>query len=467
MSDLRWQGHTHEQLYNWIHAGQGPQALVPLQDGWGKMAETLAQIDSELQSGLEKLNASWEGDAADSAQAALSPLTQWAQDAQTGSDVMKSSAELQADYISTARKEMPEPVQVTTEAPSTMDMVLGAMGGGLGIAHVVAQQADHEAQESAQNEAQQKAIAVMNTYSSNSEWNSSTLGEFVEPPKVVIDTPAPVRNDNSSVVGPDSSSSNYSSNSVGTHSSYAHSAPSVSGSGVPSALSGGGGGVSGVPTPQGGSVVTPPNTHLSGATTLPNLTNPNLNNNKITLPNNPVNNPNLPLTGGGSFYGNTNNPLNRPGTLPGLGGGRGGAGGPGGFGAGKTGVNPFASAKGSLLGGPGSGGLGSGGLGTGGLSAEEIAARKGGAGNAGLGRAGAAAGIGAFGDEPHANRGVAAAGAAGRGGAAGAGAGAAGGRGNANGEEDLEHKAADYLVETEDVFGDERLVAPPVIGETN
>jgi hypothetical protein len=51
----------------------------------------------------------------------------------------------------------------------------------------------------------------------------------------------------------------------------------------------------------------------------------------------------------------------------------------------------------------------------------------------------------------------------GRPGQGGAG-GAAGGRGG-EGEDDIEHKAADYLVETDDVFGDERLVAPPVIGE--
>lgn len=54
-------------------------------------------------------------------------------------------------------------------------------------------------------------------------------------------------------------------------------------------------------------------------------------------------------------------------------------------------------------------------------------------------------------------------GAAGKGGAAGSGAG--GGHGQkGEGEDDLEHKAADYLVETDDVFGDERMVAPPVIG---
>lgn len=52
---------------------------------------------------------------------------------------------------------------------------------------------------------------------------------------------------------------------------------------------------------------------------------------------------------------------------------------------------------------------------------------------------------------------------AGKGGAAGAGAGGAHGQ-KGEGEDDLEHKAADYLVETDDVFGDERMVAPPVIG---
>ncbi|GAA1345073.1 hypothetical protein GCM10009660_35700 [Catellatospora bangladeshensis] len=40
------------------------------------------------------------------------------------------------------------------------------------------------------------------------------------------------------------------------------------------------------------------------------------------------------------------------------------------------------------------------------------------------------------------------------------------GHGAGQGEDDVEHKTADYLVETDDVFGDDRLVAPPVIGET-
>ena len=66
---------------------------------------------------------------------------------------------------------------------------------------------------------------------------------------------------------------------------------------------------------------------------------------------------------------------------------------------------------------------------------------------------------GAMGSGPGAGAG------AGKAGAAGAGMGAGGAHGpKGEGEDDIEHKAADYLVETDDVFGDDRMVAPPVIG---
>jgi hypothetical protein len=55
------------------------------------------------------------------------------------------------------------------------------------------------------------------------------------------------------------------------------------------------------------------------------------------------------------------------------------------------------------------------------------------------------------------------AGGTGRAGAGAGGVGAGGAKGQ--GDEDEEHKSASYLVETEDVFGDGTLVAPPVIGD--
>ncbi|WP_344621200.1 PPE domain-containing protein, partial [Actinosynnema pretiosum] len=197
MSDHRWRGYDHPELYNMINSGPGPSASYVVEDGWQRLDTALQAIDADLRDGLAGLNASWEGDTADSTQTAVSPLAQWTQDAQQSARTMKSSAGLQADYIADARKEMPEPVPITTEAPSGWDKFKAGFTDGvtLGLAgssaDVIRQQRDHEAQEAAQENAQQKAIAVMKSYESNSEWNRNTLGEFVPPPQVVIDAPLP------------------------------------------------------------------------------------------------------------------------------------------------------------------------------------------------------------------------------------------------------------------------------------
>jgi hypothetical protein len=78
-----------------------------------------------------------------------------------------------------------------------------------------------------------------------------------------------------------------------------------------------------------------------------------------------------------------------------------------------------------------------------------------------LGRGGAI-GAGMPGESGAVRTGPGAAGAGGRGGVNGP-AGAGGRR--AEDEEDDEHFAPDYLMETDEVFGDERRVSPTVIGE--
>ncbi|GAA3880654.1 hypothetical protein GCM10022243_51580 [Saccharothrix violaceirubra] len=449
MGDHRWRGYTHPELHTMINAGPGVAASRPIEDGWKALSETLADIDESIKIGLDKLGATWEGSTADAATAALSPLAQWAADAKQGSDVMKTSAQLQGDYIADARKEMPEPVPVTTAAPSTGDKILGFLGGPSGIAHVVQQQQDHERQEAAQDNAEAKAVQVMNTYQSSSEWNSGTLGEFVPPPKVVIDTPPPA------TAGEyNSSSANYNTpktwsaptdNSGTTNTSWAPppTGPTVSPVYTPP---GNGGGVTNPvwapPAPTPGPPVTPLPPPVGGPNPTP--TPP-----PVWQPPTPGPNP-TPPPGTGPKPPPVGGPGLKPGPAPTPGGPRplqpslrpmGPGGGP----------NPFGpNGQGGLRGGPGGFPGGPGGF-----------AGQGGPGQQ-LGRGGMA-GAGAFGmNAPGAGGPGGASG--GRGGAAGAGGMAGGGHGG-NGDEDIEHKSADYLVETTDVFGDDRLVAPPVIGE--
>src|SRR5687768_18507545 len=106
MGDHRWRGYAHPDLHRMINEGPGVAASRPLEDSWKSLSETLGEIDVSIKEGLAKLGASWEGDTADTTTATLSPLAAWAEDAQQGSSTMETSAQLQADYIANARKEM-------------------------------------------------------------------------------------------------------------------------------------------------------------------------------------------------------------------------------------------------------------------------------------------------------------------------------------------------------------------------
>lgn len=135
-----------------------------------------------------------------------------------------------------------------------------------------------------------------------------------------------------------------------------------------------------------------------------------------------------------------------PGSRP-PGGGPYGPGGPGGSGGPGSG-------QGMRGGGGGGGGFGPGGSGAGGP----------GAGGPRSGAMGGAGGMFGGGDDHHnnQNRGGSGAGARGGGAPMGGGAGGAGGKG----EEDLEHQAPSYLLESDPdaIFGTDEITAPPVIG---
>jgi hypothetical protein len=173
----RWNGYSHEELYQQINAGPGPKASHASMERWQGVSTALTEINAELLKGVQKSGALWEGAAADKARAGLNPLAAWADDARAGAEVMRVSAELQADFISKARSDMPAPVKVSAEDPGA---ILSA------LTHLVGGQTDYEQQEKAHSAAETRAREVMATYASSTTTNTSTLGQFHQPPQLVI-----------------------------------------------------------------------------------------------------------------------------------------------------------------------------------------------------------------------------------------------------------------------------------------
>lgn len=180
MGDHRWQGHRHAELYAQINEGPGAHGSTDSVRRWSELTRALGEIDGGLAAAVAAARSGWQGDAADSANAGLRPLGEWAVLAQQASTVMRERAEQQAEHISKARRDMPPPVQVTSEDPGTAVSALTHLFGG---------QTDYELQEARQHAAEQRAFDVMRTYEASTQANTTSLASFAPPPQVVVDAP--------------------------------------------------------------------------------------------------------------------------------------------------------------------------------------------------------------------------------------------------------------------------------------
>jgi hypothetical protein len=170
----RWQGYSHQEIYDMLHSGPGAAASGGVADQWSELAGALTDIQQELNAGVRGSGATWAGTAGDAARDALGPLGEWAQQASTAADVMRISTELQGDLLGKARVAMPAPVPVPQQ-PGQIGQLLSA-------------QIDYEVAEMANQVAEQQAYLVMAQYEAATDDNTSTLGDFGEPPSLVVDT---------------------------------------------------------------------------------------------------------------------------------------------------------------------------------------------------------------------------------------------------------------------------------------
>ncbi|GGP43607.1 PPE domain-containing protein [Saccharothrix coeruleofusca] len=411
-----------EKIYGWFREGKGPgQTTDAGQRNWGNLASSHAEIADLINRAVRDSGAVWEGAAGDQARASTSPLASW-------SDAAASSATVAADRTSAlgeafrrAYNEVEKPVDVPDKPWYNS---------------VVPWDTDYDDAVEKSQQVNSRNMQVLSTYGSAANSASAGLPRFQSPDEVGagIDdgsTPPPP------IVPP-------------RHGRYEVDRP------------GGGDDRSGNSGDRiGGSTdkswtdqsMPPPSddgtTRRSGVVPERPVAPPL----QVDPPRSDVpQRPNDQRTWGPVVppFGlkDPRNPNDRSGVprMPGPSGRGGGGGGMGGGGRGAGGLGGMPRLPG--MGGPGMPGSGMGtGMPPGGTAGHGESAGRGGTG---FGPGGAAAGRGGPGGM----------------GAGGMGAGGVGaGAGRGQGDEDKEHKSASYLQETEDIFGDGTMVAPPVIGE--
>ncbi|WP_086668496.1 PPE domain-containing protein [Lentzea kentuckyensis] len=409
-----------DTVYKWFEKGKGPsQSTAPTAQGWRDLSSGHTDVADLINKAVSDSGASWEGAAADSARGNTSPLATWA-------DVTGASATSAATTSDTVGEAYVNAKYAMQKPPSVPDKPF--------LNDLAFWETDYDEAVEKNQQVNEANMRAFNQYGSAVTASANSMPTFIAPTTGDVSIE---ENGGDPNIGP------------------VKTTPPKTGL-PPDGID--------QPTGSGDRSGSQDQTNLSGWKPPTDSTNPawlEPGAPQTQFPPGDPNDPrNRPPTGdpnippGGRWDPNNpndprnrgrfdpNDPRNRTGG-PGGPGGR-GLGGPGGGtgggrGGGGGGLGGAAAARGAGLGGPGGMGSGFGGA----------------AGVAGEGRGGA----GGFGPA-----GSGAAGAGGRGGA-GMGAGGMGaGAGRGEGEEDKEHKSASYLQETEDIFGDGTMVAPPVIG---
>ncbi|WP_051764631.1 hypothetical protein [Saccharothrix syringae] len=430
-----YMGYDHKALKSMVSEDMDPVMVNQQGEVWNKVGNTLVGLQDNLTKATEASKGAWRGQAAEAAQTYFTNVAAWSGNTAQGAQLMGNRVYTQSSAAETAKNAMPEPVDFSTADAYRMFFSEPNPFKWAETIDKIEQKFEEKQQ------AHERAAEVMTELSTNYQQSASNTPAFTSPPAMS----GGGANGESSNTGtgeisgrPTVPSGVGSGNGTGSGSGFGDLPGGGGGSGGgstnpswtgPGTLPGGGGGGGGGGVNPPNNPGLPPGTYPPG--TYPPGTGPGQQRPGVPGGTRPGGTrPGLPTGPGG--------PGGRPGGGPGMGGGRGGGGlgGPGGLAA--------AGGRGGL----GAGGLG--GFGPGGSSGALGESGRSGAAGFGPGGSGGLGGPGAAG---------------GRGGAgAGMGGMGAGAGGGGRGEEDKEHKSASYLVETEDVFGDGTMVAPPVIG---
>ena len=178
MSDVRWEGFSHEEIYSRVQQGPGPLASADAEAAWSTVESTIRTVDAQLTRAVKQIGAGWQGRAAEAVQGGMTVMSNWALDAAGDASLTKNGISAQAEQAGRLRSAMPPPRTaewnriVQEEVPGVG--LVSAMGD---LGALEEQMADDHA----------VAVEMMNRYSSQSSDNQRLMNYWTQPPTVVVE----------------------------------------------------------------------------------------------------------------------------------------------------------------------------------------------------------------------------------------------------------------------------------------
>lgn len=163
VDSIRWAGMSDDQLaaaVRQLNSGPGASGIQQAADALATISDNLTQLDSTLSQQLRAIGVNWQSEAAELAQEMTTAASSYAASAGAISGTNAAAVTAQGDAFTTARNAVPHPDTLQSPANSFLDVT-----GGLLTGH----ETDQAAQAAKYAQARQQAVDAMDSYTSQSQ----------------------------------------------------------------------------------------------------------------------------------------------------------------------------------------------------------------------------------------------------------------------------------------------------------
>jgi hypothetical protein len=183
VSDIRWEGYSHEEIYAAVHQGPGRSISAAAEAAWAATEALILRVDERIAAAMAQSAGGWEGSAAEATRTAMTPLGQWALDSANDAKITAQAVSTQGEQARELRNAMPEPNTAQFEAEYGRALT--------DPTYIFHGRDDLQAAEQESANRAARAIDLMNGYTNNSYENRSHMDYWTLPPQVTVETTAP------------------------------------------------------------------------------------------------------------------------------------------------------------------------------------------------------------------------------------------------------------------------------------
>ncbi|SDN41340.1 hypothetical protein [Allokutzneria albata] len=177
--DVRWKGIEHQQIWDWVHLGNGAKSSVAAERTLESMNKSLIASVDAVAKALGRTEPVWKGEAASKATAGMQSLRQYTDGLRLTSFNTRNSTMGQAGTSDWARKNVP-PV------PNAGPKPVRPTGNPVG--DVLKQTQDWQKREAEARNAERRAQEIMEQHTSYTRQRVASMPALQPVPKIVLNT---------------------------------------------------------------------------------------------------------------------------------------------------------------------------------------------------------------------------------------------------------------------------------------